>query len=80
MSRVLSLPTQLRGIIIEGCWQCPFFDGSSVQEAHCNCLSHYGIENENPTLLEDGVEPGCPLQIATEEDLKNARARWDSVE
>jgi len=62
MSRVVSLPERLIGAVIHGCWDCPFYDGSSPQNEHCNIIHHFGIERV--TAVEDGFEVGCPLEEA----------------
>jgi len=65
MARILRLPVQLDGIIIEACWACPFLDGSDLKNAHCNIISHFGLDKATP--MEDGFELGCPLEEAPDD-------------
>ena len=67
MPRVLRLPVQFNGVLIHGCWGCPFFDGSSPKDQHCNLKEHFGVERTHP--LDDGFEIGCPLEDAPVEVL-----------
>lgn len=62
MPRVVSLPERLIGAVIHGCWGCPFYDGSSPQNEHCNLIHHFGIERAMP--LDEDFELGCPLAEA----------------
>jgi len=62
MPRVLKLPEGLIGVVIEGCWGCPFYDGSSLRNEHCNLIHHFGIEKVTPPSEE--FELGCPLEEA----------------
>jgi len=68
MARVVSLPERLIGAVIHGCWDCPFYDGSSPQNEHCNLIHHFGLDK--PTPMEDGFELGCPLEDAPDDRQK----------
>lgn len=66
MPRVVRLPERLIGVIIDGCWGCPFFDGSDARNQHCNLKEHFGLERTH--TLDDGFEIGCPLEDVSDEE------------
>jgi len=68
MARVLRLPEQLMGAVVEACWACPFSDSSDPKNAHCNLIHHFGLDK--PTPMEDGFELGCPLEEAPDDRQK----------
>ncbi len=70
MKRRLRLPKHLEGKTIEGCWECPFYDGGdSGYGDHCN------VKTLEKRLREDGMYDldadiwTCPyLEEITEEE------------
>jgi len=68
MARVVKLPERLVGVVIHDCWECPFMDGSDAKNAHCNLISHFGIDKVSP--MDNGFELGCPLEEAPDDRQK----------
>jgi len=54
MKRGVSLPKFLEGKIIEGCWECPFYDGGdSGWGDHCNIDERGSPSMEDCSFLEE---------------------------